>query len=199
MNKKILKTDHQFDEKLMIEKAAAGDREAFNMIINKYARMTYNLCYKFLGNTEDAEDCAQEVFLKVYRSINKFAFRSAFSTWLYQIAVNTCKNFKSTKQFRKNNSEMSMNAEYADSDKSHEIGDKKFLPEESTVRSEQYEMILSAIRKLPSDLCKVVILRDVENRSYEEISEITEYKIGTVKSKLSRARHHLREDLRGML
>lgn len=199
MNRETLKITESADERELIMKAAAGDRGAFNEIMEKHGKMVYNLCYKFLGNTDDAEDCAQEVFLKVFKNLGRFAFRSSLSTWLYRISINSCKNYRSSLQSRKKEKEMSLSGSFNDTEKTTEIGDRSFMPEDNTVRNEQYEHILSAIRKLPDDLKKVVMLRDVENRSYEEVAEITGFKIGTVKSRLSRARHHLREELRGML
>lgn len=176
------------------------DKNAFDQLILLRKRMVFNLCYRFLGNHEDADDCAQEVFLKVYRSLRKFRFESNFTTWLYRITVNTCKNKLNSLDYRLRFKKMRINNNRPHEEElpqSVEIGDETYSPDSSLKRKEISELIQEAVNKLPTPQKMVVVLRDIEGRSYEEIAEITGYKLGTVKSKLSRARLELRERLRG--
>lgn len=183
----------------LIKAFLQDDKDAFDQLILLRQRMVFNLCYRLLGNYEDADDCAQEVFIKVYRSLKRFRFESNFSTWLYRITINTCRNKLNSLDFRLRFKKMRLNnnkpAENVPG--SIEIGDDTYSPDSSLKRKEISELIQAAVNKLPAPQKMVVVLRDMEGRSYEEIVEITGFKLGTVKSKLSRARQELREILRG--
>jgi len=175
------------------------DINAFDQLILLRKKMVFNLCYRFFGNYEDAADCAQDVFLKVFRSLKKFRFESNFTTWLYRITVNTCKNKLSSLDYRLRFKKMRINNNKPteDAPQSVEIGDETYSPESSLKRKEISQLIQNAVNKLPTPQKMVVVLRDMEGRSYEEIVQVTGFKLGTVKSKLSRARQELRETLRG--
>jgi RNA polymerase sigma-70 factor (ECF subfamily) len=175
------------------------DKNAFDQLILLRKKMVFNLCYRFLGNYEDAADCAQEVFLKVFRSLKKFRFESNFTTWLYRITVNTCKNKLSSLDYRLRFKKMRINNNKPtlDAPQSVEIGDETYSPDSSLKRKEISQLIQESVNKLPTTQKMVVVLRDMEGRSYEEIVQVTGLKLGTVKSKLSRARQELRERLRG--
>jgi len=175
------------------------DKHAFDQLIRLREKMVFNLCFRFLGNYEDADDCAQEVFLKVYRSLRKFRFESNFTTWLYRVTVNTCKNRLNSLEYRLRFKKMRIinSKPTANAPKTVEIGDESYSPDSTLKRKEISQLIQEAINKLPTPQRMVVVLRDMEGRSYEEIVEITGFKLGTVKSKLSRARQELRETLRG--
>jgi len=177
------------------------DKNAFDQLILLRKRMVFNLCYRFLGNYEDADDCAQDVFLKVFRSLKKFRFESNFTTWLYRITVNTCKNKLNSLDYRFRFKKMRINNNKPaeDAPQSVEIGDETYSPDSSLKRKEISQLIQEAVNKLPTPQKMVVVLRDMEERSYDEIVEITGFKLGTVKSKLSRARQELRETLRGRI
>jgi len=177
-----------------------GDKNAFDQLILLRKRMVFNLCFRFLGNYEDADDCAQEVFLKVYRSLKKFRFESNFTTWLYRITVNTCKNKLNSLDYRLRFKKMRINnnkPKEEETPQSVEIGDETYSPDSSLKRKEISQLIQDAVNKLPTPQKMVVVLRDMEGRSYDEIVQVTGLKLGTVKSKLSRARQELRERLRG--
>lgn len=175
------------------------DQNAFDQLLLLRKSMVFNLCYRFLGNYEDADDCAQEVFLKVFRSLKKFRFESNFTTWLYRITANTCKNKLNSLEYRLRFKKMRINNNKPkeDTPQSVEVGDETYSPDSSLKRKEISRLIQEAVDKLPTPQKMVVVLRDMEGRSYEEIVEITGFKLGTVKSKLSRARQELRETLRG--
>jgi RNA polymerase sigma-70 factor (ECF subfamily) len=175
------------------------DKNAFDNLILLRKKMVFNLCYRFLGNYEDADDCAQDVFLKVYRSLKKFRFESNFSTWLYRITVNTCKNKLNSLDYRIRFKKMRLNNNKPreDAPQTVDVGDETYSPDSSLKRKEISKLVQEAVNTLPTPQKMVVILRDIEGRSYEEIVDITGFKLGTVKSKLSRARQELREILRG--
>ncbi|MFA6356867.1 MAG: sigma-70 family RNA polymerase sigma factor [Candidatus Omnitrophota bacterium] len=161
----------------------------FDELVLEHKDKVFNLCYRFLGNYEEADDCAQETFVKVYRSLKDFRRESSVSTWIYRIAVNTCKNRVASAQYRRSRNMVQLD----------EIGDEKLSPAKEADRSEKGELIQEAIDSLPHDQKSVVILRDVEGLSYEDIAAATGLNLGTMKSKLSRARQELREKLKGLV
>lgn len=192
-----------------IEAFLAGDRSAFDRLVARYMDRTFNLCCRYLGDPEDANDCAQEVFVKVYQSLKKFRFESSFSTWLYTITVNTCKNRLKSAEYRYRKRMVPIAAPGGDegsdgrspsggrSGAVGELEDPAPSPLAELTRMESEALVARAISTLPHDARAVLVLRDVEGLSYEEIAGVTGYNIGTVKSKLARARQQLREKLRG--
>lgn len=189
------KPDHE-----LVRAFQEGNSKAFDELVMRHQDRVFNLCYRMVGTYEDADDCAQETFVRVYRSLNRFGFRSAFSTWLYRIAVNTCKNRLASKSYRRNREMVSIN-EKAGSERtaSVEIGDCTYAPNGALERKETEELLQRAIDSLPEDQRTVVVLRDVEDLSYEEIARITGLHLGTVKSKIARGRSRLRDILGRLL
>lgn len=179
----------------------SNDIGAFDKLVLKYKYRVFNLCYRFLGDYEEANDSAQETFVKVYRFLKNFKFKSTFSTWLYRITVNTCKNKLSSLKYRyrKNTVPIDSPKNTEMGSCSIEIGDESLSPPNQFERKEKEILIQKAIDSLPKEQKTVVILRDIEGLLYEEIVRITGYKLGTVKSKLARARQQLREKLRGLI
>ena len=190
----------QVDKKL-IKAFLDNDMAAFDKLVVKYKNMIFNLCFRFLNDHDEADDCAQDTFVKVYRSLSRFKYEASFSTWLYRIAVNTCKNkiaslkYRIEKQMvRLDKPRQSDNGEYQ-----MEVGDNKHSPEKFVERKEQGLLLQNAIDSLPAKQKQMVLLRDVEGLAYDQIGEITGDKLGTVKSKLARAREMLRNKLRGVI
>lgn len=173
----------------------------FDELVLEHKDKVFNLCFRFLGNYEEADDCAQETFVKVYRSLKDFRRESSVSTWIYRIAVNTCKNRVASAQYRRSRSMVRLDEpkETEGGSRPFEIGDEKLSPAVQAGRREAGEMIQEAIGSLPADQKSVVVLRDIEGLSYEEVAEATGLNIGTVKSKLARARQGLREKLKGLV
>lgn len=190
--------DAREDEQL-IRAVLAGNDRAFDELVGLYKQFVFNLCYRLLGDYDDADDSAQEVFIKVYRSIGGFRFESGFKTWLYRIAVNTCKNRFRSLEYRVGQKKIRLDDQDEGDRKQVEIEHHGQSPSESLGRKEIGRLIQTAINKLPTDQKLVVVLRDMEGRSYEEITAITGFKLGTLKSKLSRARLRLRESLKGAI
>jgi len=172
---------------------------SFDRLVIKYKDTVFNLCFKILNDYDDADDCSQETFMKVYGNLKSFRFQSSFLTWLYRIAVNTCRNRLSSAQSRMNRTSVRIgNPADGDSDPV-DIGDRSYDPGIILEKNEQKQQIHEAIELLPHDLKVLIILRDLEGKTYEDISEITRVTIGTVKSRLARARNQLRDKLRGVL
>jgi RNA polymerase sigma-70 factor, ECF subfamily len=177
----------------------AGDREAFDRLVLRHKDRIFNLCWRLLGDLSDAEECAQETFVKVFRSIKKFRLESSFSTWLYMIAVNTCRNRRKSAEFR------FWNRVFRFSHSQDEEGEHDFILEDLApsplarmTEREREIMVQSAIASLPHDYRTVIVLRYIEELSYEEIVKITGYNPGTLKSKLARARLQLQSKLQGV-
>jgi RNA polymerase sigma-70 factor (ECF subfamily) len=178
-----------------------GDKAAFDRLVLKHKDRLFNLCYRLLGDYEEANDSAQETFIKVYRSLKKFRFESAFSTWLYRIAVNTCKNRLKSSAFRQKRKMVPLDNPVlgSRSQPSREIQDESRSPAIELEKKERMRAIQEAINALAPEQKEVVTLRDIEGFSYEEVAEITGFNLGTVKSRLARARQDLRKKLRSVI
>ncbi len=187
------------DERL-IRAFHEGEKYAFDHLVVKHKNRLFGLCYWLTGNYEEADDCAQDAFVKAYRALGKFRFESSFSTWLYRIAVNTCKNRVASSSFRHAGAALRIGG--SDSNNcglAREITDS--APSQAKVidRKEKSELIQAAIARLPEEQKTVVVLRDVEGLLYDEIARITGYNPGTVRSRLARARQTLKEQLKGLI
>jgi len=179
----------------------ADDRRAFDKLILLHKTLVFNLCYRLLGDYDEANDCAQEVFIKVSQALKGFRFESSFRSWLYRITVNTCKNRLHSLEyrFRSRKIRLSVAQEMNNGTQQTEIVNGSQSPEADFERKRIGRLIQAAVSALPPRQKLVVVLRDIEGRSYEEIVELTGFKLGTVKSKLSRARQQLRGALEGKL
>ncbi len=184
------------DEALLIERAQNGDVSAFEELVSLYAKKIYNYCYRMTDSREDAEDLAQEVFIKVYRNLKSFKGDSRFSTWIYRIAYNTCVD-----RYRKGRKldTVSLNPGKNEDSVEIELVSSDPLPEEEVIKRERYRKLQACIAGLKPEYKTVIILRDIQNYSYEEIAEILQVPLGTVKSHISRARAALCDALREML
>jgi RNA polymerase sigma-70 factor (ECF subfamily) len=176
------------NDAVLIQKSKQGDVHSFELLISKYQVYAYNIAWRMLGNEEDAKDATQETLIKVFKGLDKFKENSEFSTWLYTITVNTCRD-----QLRKRKKVMTLSV-----DDTEEKVPIQLVAEESAdpaVRLEQKEVagqLLSALGKIPEFQKTAVLLRDVYGFSYEEIGAIENCSVGTVKSRISRGRHGLR-------
>jgi RNA polymerase sigma-70 factor (ECF subfamily) len=179
----------------------SGDSIAFDKLVLRYKDRIFSLCFRFLGDYQEAENCAQDVFLKIYRSIKNFRFESSFYTWLYRIAVNTCKNRLKSAEYKSLKQHVSIgNAEEDDKNGLYtEPSDERKNPLAQIEKKERVSLIQEAIDSLPAEHKDVIILRDIEGLSYQEIISITGYRLGTLKSKLARARASLRQKLGRMI
>lgn len=181
-------------ERDLIRKAKQGDMHAFEELILKHEKIVYNLALRMMNHSEDAKDISQEVFLKAYRSLCNFDERSAFSTWLYRITHNTCID-EMRKRKGKQNYSLEEELENEAGSMQRQIADEGDTPEESLLREEQKSEILQALDNLSAEHKAAIVLRDVKGLSYEEIAEILEVSLGTVKSRISRGRNQLKNEI----
>ncbi len=189
-------------ETQIIELCKRGDRSAFNELVRRHHRKIFNLCFRILGNRHEAEDVAQDVFVTAFRAIRSFRGDSALSTWLHRVAVNNCKNRLKYLKRRKYFQTESMDATYDDgeSEMTREFKDEgEDSPEDTRERTELSREIQGAIDRLDEDYRVVIVLRDVQGFSYQEIAEILDLKEGTVKSRIHRARSELQQKLRHLI
>ncbi len=173
----------------------------FDELVLKHQHRLFNLCYRLMGDYQEANDAAQEAFMKVYGSLKKFRFESAFSTWLYRIAVNICKNKLKSLAYRQKKVTISLDnpGPAGDGARTIEIRDETHSPAEELETKQRMWAIQEAINMLPPEQKEMVTLRDIQGFSYEEIVEITGAALGTVKSRLARARLDLRKRLRSVM
>lgn len=177
----------------------AGKEAGFNRLVLKHKDRIYSLCLRFLQNREDAEDCAQETFVKVYHGLKDFRMESMFSSWLYRIAVNTCKNKQMSKPYREAKQNQNLENEVGQGETQAEMSTAlvgSVSPEQVLENKTRRAAIEAAIGRLPDDQRVLIILRDIEGLSYEEVAETVGLNMGTVKSRLNRGRLQLQEWLR---
>lgn len=183
-------------ENKLIEKAKNGNQEAFGQLIFNYEQKIYAIAFKVFKNETDAFDVAQEICIKLFQKLDQFRFESAFSTWLYRIATNTAID-EYRKQKRKSTHESSYD-EPLDSETDSmalQIKDESDTPEEAYLRKEKIKYVWDALNEITDDHRSIIILKDIEQKSYEEISIELDIGIGTVKSRLARARTALKKVL----
>ena len=166
------------DENFLIERAAGGDESSFRILLERYKNKIFALCFRYLGNYEDAEDAAQETVIKIYRALPGFSHRSAFSTWVYSIAKNTCLDMIKKK---KTDTESIDELDFM-------LGDARQDTEGDALRNDDIRRLREIINSLPRENREILILREVDGFSYEEISEVLGIPLGTVKSRLARAK-----------
>lgn len=177
-------------ESLLIKKSKVGDIESFERLIESYQKRAYNIALRIMCNEEDAKDMAQEAFIRIYKSIKDFKEQSSFSTWLYRIVTNVCLDEMRRKKKIKTET-IDTNYDEASCDKG--------TPENVYEINEKRQQIMKAINELNEDYKTVIILRDIQGFSYEEISNILDCSIGTVKSRINRGRNILKDKLSIML
>lgn len=182
---------NKVDDLSLIDRFKAGDISAFEEILLRHQDKIYNLCRRMLGDAHDAEDAAQDVFLKAYQNLNKFEPEASLHTWLYRIAVNTCIDYRRNPFFE---------SLFKSSREGDEFVEDRPVDSPSPERLYESKQISKAIQlalgRLSPKLRIVIILREIECLSYEEIAEVLDISIGTVKSRISRAREELKKLLK---
>jgi len=178
----------------LIERFQKGDLYAFDLIVKRYKDQLLNFVYRFVGNQEEAEDIVQETFLRVYRKRKAYKRIAKFSTWIYTIAGNLSRTELRRRKRRKLFSVSDMGFE----DRDYEISDEGYNPESQVEGRLQEEIIQKEIDNLSPKFREVIILRDIQELSYEEISKIIKVPIGTVKSRVNRGRLKLQSRLKDL-
>jgi len=169
-----------------------GEVPAFSEIIERHKDMVFGLCYNIMNDYDEANDCAQDVFIRVHDSLGKFQFRSSLSTWIYRIAMNLCRDRIGSAYRRRVKF-------FSEPEECDRIEAAYSTPEESYEISEMEMSIRDAIDRLPENERILVVLRDLEGKTYEEIVAVTGLKEGTVKSRLARGRKILRSLLKEVI
>jgi RNA polymerase sigma-70 factor (ECF subfamily) len=189
-------SERSVDQKLVV-RVQKGDKTAFDLLVRKYQHKIAKLVSRYVRDRREVEDVTQEALIKAYRAIGGFRGESAFYTWLYRIAVNTAKNYLESQGLRPPGSDMEIEiAEIADSGASLR---EQATPERQMLTDEIANTVHRVIEGLPEDLRAAITLRELEGMSYEEIAQIMDCPIGTVRSRIFRAREALDQELRPLL
>ena len=180
-------------DELLIRRAQRGDADAFEQLLLEQQKNVYNLCYRMAGNPDDAMDLSQETFLRAWRCLDQYQFASAFSTWLYRLCSNICIDF-----LRRRRRQQTVPLTFEDADgeeQTYAVPDAQPLPEEQVELKLTRETLAAAMAQLLPEHRAVLQLRVVNEMSYEQIADVLDIQIGTVKSRLSRARNQLKKIL----
>ena len=185
------------EDKKLIDLALSGEETAFKALLEKYRNLVFSIMLKMVRNKQEAEDLTQEAFMKAFVSLSSFNDEFAFSTWLMKIASNNCIDFLRKKKLKTYSIHEPI--QYKDEKIEVEIPDKDPSPERTLIQSEKSKMIEKTINDLPERYRYVIILRHKEEKSYEEIAEIMNLPLGTVKAQIFRAREILNKRLKEVL
>ncbi len=189
--------DREVDQ-LLVERAQRGEKPAFELLVAKYQRKLVRLLSRFIRDPTEVEDVAQEAFIKAYRALPSFRGDSAFYTWLYRIGINTAKNYLVAMGRRAPTVSETEGPDGEGSEESGQVPDYN-TPENELMSRQIAETVNRAVEELPEELRTAITLRELEGLSYEEIASIMNCPIGTVRSRIFRAREAIAEKLRPQL
>ncbi len=192
-----MENEKKKEDRELIQLALQGNEKGYEKLLNKYRNLVFTIMLKMVRNPQEAEDLTQEAFMKAFNSLASFNDEFAFSTWLMKIASNNCIDFLRKRKLRT----YSINEpiQYKDEKIEIDIPDAEPTPEKSLLQNERKRMIEEAIDQLPERYRYVILLRHKEEKSYEEISEILNLPLGTVKAQIFRAREILNKKLKSIL
>ena len=190
-------SDREIDRQL-VTRAQQGDKQAFNLLVEKYQRKLTRLLSRFIRDQAEVEDVTQEAFIKAYRALPAFRGDSAFYTWLYRIGINTAKNYLMAMGRRAPTSTEVDSDEAEGFEEGEQLRDIN-TPESLLLSNEIAETVNATIEKLPEELRKAIQMRELDGKSYEEIAQEMKCPIGTVRSRIFRAREAIAEQLRPLL
>ncbi len=189
--------DREADQ-VLVERVQRGDKQAFGLLVSKYQRKLIRLLSRMIRDPAEVEDVAQEAFIKAYRALPGFRGESAFYTWLYRIGINTAKNFLAA-QGRRAPTSTGVDSEEAESFEDGEQLRDNNTPERILMSKEIGNTVNAAMSELPEDLRTAIVLREIDGLSYEEIAQIMNCPIGTVRSRIFRARDAISAKLQPLL
>jgi len=186
------------DEAALIERCLTGDDIAFDELVQRYQDMVFNLSYRLLGSHDESADMTQEVFLQIYRKLGSFRRDASLRTWIYRIVINRAKNRQ--RWWRRRFGEMTaMSLDDAEANPTCDLTAPEdgvaMAPDKTLERKEESQLLMCAIERLPFSHQTILLLKEIEGLSYEEIAATLDLPLGTVKSRLARARKSLREKL----
>ena len=185
------------NDQQLVERVQQGDKRAFDLLVIKYQHKIFSIISRFIKDNAEVHDVAQDAFIKAYRAIGNFRGESAFYTWIYRIAINTAKNHLVSRGRRPPSSDVEVDdAEfYAGGENLRDLA----TPENELMRDQLEQVVFKAIDELPEDLRTAVTLREMEGMSYEEIAEVMACPVGTVRSRIFRARESIDRHLAPLL
>lgn len=189
--------EREIDQQL-VERVQRGDKLAFDLLVSKYQRRLGRLISRFVRDPAEAEDVTQDAFIKAYRALPGFRGESAFYTWLYRIGINTAKNHLLANKRRAPTS-TPFDAEEAESYDDIGLLHEVSTPENELMSKQVVDVVQASLQKLPEDLRSALTLREIEGLSYEEIAVVMNCPVGTVRSRIFRAREAVAESLRPLL
>ena len=187
----------KYNDQLLEERVQKGDSRAFDLLVKKYQSRLAKLVSRYIRNADDVQDVVQDTFIKAYRALPNFRGESAFYTWIYRIAINTAKN-----QLVSNSRKSPANSVDAQEIEKYDASDwltESATPERELFTSELKTTVNTAMQDLPPDLREAITLREIEGLSYEEIAQVMDCPIGTVRSRIFRAREAIDEKLKPLL
>ena len=187
----------QFTDQQIVERVQRGDKNAFNLLVTKYQHKVAHLVTRYVKNSGDVADVTQEAFIKAYRALPNFRGDSAFYTWLYRIAVNSAKNYL-VAQGRKPPAN-DVDAEEADFYDGSDALKEQNSPERSLMSDQLEKVLFDTVEQLPEDLRMAITLRELEGLSYEDIANVMDCPVGTVRSRIFRAREAIDKVLQPMM
>ena len=188
------------DDAALVARAQAGDPEAFDALVRKHQQQVYAVAVRMLGDSGEAEDAAQDAFVRAYQALGTFRRDAKLSTWLVAIVMNVCRNRRRWWARRKRVIAGSLDAADPDTEAPHlDAADPSPDPSAVAQRQDEARVVLSALQTLSDMDREVIVLRDVQGHSYEEMAEILGCRLGTVKSRINRARWQLRAVLNGAI
>lgn len=189
--------DRQADQ-ILVERVQRGDKQAFGLLVSKYQRKLVRLLSRLVRDPAEVEDVAQETFIKAYRALPGFRGESAFYTWLYRIGINAAKNYLAARGRRTPTTSEFDSEEAEGFDDGEQLRDNN-SPERILMSKQIAETVNAAMERLPEDLRSAITLREIDGMSYEEIAQIMDCPIGTVRSRIFRAREAIAEKLKPLL
>ncbi|HKV42862.1 MAG TPA: sigma-70 family RNA polymerase sigma factor [Blastocatellia bacterium] len=192
--------EHPHEARLIV-RLKADDMAAFEELVAHFELPVYCLCYRLLGDAEEARDAAQETFMKVYRGLKHFRGDSGLKTWIYRIAINQTMNQQRWWRRRHKDETVSLELSRADSEITlgSSLPSSDATPEQQAMSSEREERVMRALGEIKKEYRAALVLREVEELSYEEIAEALAISIGTVKSRIARGREDLRRRVRNLI
>jgi RNA polymerase sigma-70 factor, ECF subfamily len=185
------------EDRGLIDSFLKGDESGFNLLVRKYQDIIVSTCVRLAGNYQDGEDAAQEVFVQVYKNAARFRGDSEFATWLYRITMNVCRNLHRSWWKRLTKSAVRLDRDQDDDTPAFELPDERSTPDEDLDKKRQVAKVRNAIRKLPDSQREMIVLCDLQEKSYDEICSILGIALGTAKSRIARARDALKKELQG--
>jgi RNA polymerase sigma-70 factor (ECF subfamily) len=193
VNAKGVKKRVVSEDELLVRRVQKGEWDAFEILVLKYQERIFRVVRRFLGDGEQVEDLAQEVFIRAYRSVGSFEGKSSFYTWLYKIALNTCRNHYRSIGRRPEGATVDGEAIF------EKLAGREGGPEKDAFRAEFWDVVSRSMEELPREQREVIVLCDLEGLSYEEIAGIVDSPVGTVRSRVFRGRRALQKLLKPYL